>query len=485
MAESGNIFFIDTDYVIRKVSRRLADKIGRQKSQSLIGQLCHSIFFDCKEPCNDCPVSRSIISKSVVEHNLIETTADGTSINRHVVVTPITDENEEVRQLIVDCLGEEVSIHLARPNDKKPNADELNRLHTDQFDEKQNDVRAVLVDDDLNIILYNHGVEELLPPNVQSVIGHNLFTFLPYYNQYPIKDRIESFVLRESRTHLSFRTRTDPYSERWVEHRAVKLMGQGSVEAVLIISQPVDEITFDNQNGDQSDKIRLLSKFASRVSHDIKNPLTTITTNIDFLKNDMTKVNTIEGMFKLLEYVDKIQGQVKQVLKILETVNALKVHNMDSVSEIDASQFLSRAITIAMLNKPYPNNDIKVTIAEDLPSIYVCELNLERAFSELLKSLLLNSGENGILNIYLNYIAENQGQFIFKIRANNAVQSFLNLEKMLDDFFTSKKLFDVSNLGLIIAYATILNHNGSMDLLSLDAGRTEVLIKLPRVPRLN
>lgn len=482
-----HLFFIDTRYIVKKLSRKLLEKMGDDSMQRVIGTPCHKVFFHRDSPCVDCPVSRSIAFKTVVEEDLKLENSNDTNHVRHAVATPVTDDNETVRNIIVDCLGDPPyleALDISFSTDLSPQPHEDNGApQSTEWPSFQ--TRAILIDRDFNIILYNDPIEEFIPKNIQNIIGHNLFSVLSYYNQYPIRHQIEDFVLKGHAETSTFRTKADFYSAQWAEHDLIKLGSTDRVDAILILSKAIQTAEEEECSQHRREKIQLLSRFASKISHEIKNPLSLISTNVEFLKNDMTQVKSVEGVFTLLDYVDKVADHVKQVIAILDTVNALKVHNMENVTETDPGQLLNRAVTITLLNRPFPENEIRTTIAEDLPSFYACELNLERAFSELFKSLLYSAGSDGKLKVYLSYLNEQGDAFMFKIRSNNSVQTFFDLEKMLNEFFTSKRKFDISNLGLIIAYATILNHDGSMEIVNVDAGQTEVLIKLPRVPRFN
>ncbi len=484
-----NIFFINNDYTIQKVSRRLAQKIGIDDGGLLVGKICHKYFYNLDKPCNSCPVSRSIAFQTVVEGEIQPDAENESAGVRHAIATPVMDEHNQVRQVIVDCLGDTISLHRANNETAaidKPDRKRVPQLPIEGGDRESPDTLcSVLVDRDLNIILYNQWHDGPGFGNGDNLVGHNLFSVAPFYNQQPVRSRIEGFVKDDNAEYTTFQTKTDIYSEQWLKHEIYKLIGQGRIEAYLILSQFNESADAANSTAIRADKITMLSQFASRISHDIKNPLSLISTSVEFLKADLAKVNTIDGVFKLVDYIDQVQDQVNRVITILDTVNALKVHSMETVSETDAADLLDRSVTITLLSKPYPQNDVKVNIAGPLPPIHVSEINMERALTELFKSLLKNAGENGRLDINLTYVGDLEDQFIFKIHTNAVQKTASNLDEMIDDFLTSAKKFDIANLGMVIAYATILNHAGVMDVLNLDTGELEILIKLPRVPNIN
>ena len=486
MTDAGDkIFFIDNDYTIQKASRKLCQKIGLEDGNDLVGKKCYVHFFKLENPCGQCPVSRSITFQTVVEED-IQLDPAGTGI-RHAIATPLMDDNNKVRQIIVDCLGDTISsvdqknaILTAQNFKAKP----LPQLPIEEIGEGvEETLCALLFDKDLSIIVANHWHDAPGFGNGENLVGRNLFTVAPFYNQAPVRKKIESFIGQQIGEHAVFRTKADIYSAHWLDHHLYRLVGQSKINAYLIISKISRNDAIVGSRALMVEKVTMLSRFASRISHDIKNPLALISTSIEFLRSDLAKVNSLDGVYELVDYMDQVQGQVSRVVDILDTVNALKVHSMDTISETDAAELLDRSATITLLSKPFPENDVQINIAGPLPPIHVSEINMERAFSELFRSLLKQAGESGQLNINLAYIGELDEIFVFKIHTNIKQSTILDLDEMMAEFFASSNRFNISNLGLAIAYATIINHSGEMEVLTLDSGELEILIKLPRAPQ--
>ena len=487
MTDAGdNIFFVDNDYAIQKISRKLSQKIGVSNGTDLVGRRCHDYFFQLEKPCDHCPVSRSITFQTVVEEDIQIDVNDSRRGSRHAVATPVMDHNNNVRQIIVDCLGSSLLSNSRAPelrelgSANKP----LPQLPMEDVDtESINTIGALLFDKDFNIILSNQWLEIAGFGWGENHIGRNLFSVAPFYNQAPVRKKIKDFMHSNTTGQILFHSKADIYSENWLEHHIYKLVGQSKIDAYLIISKINQSNVFMDSRALMAEKATMLSKFASRLSHDIKNPMALISTSMEFLKTDLAKVNTLDGIYGLVDYMDQVQDQVNRVIDILDTVNALKVHSMDTISESDAEELLDRSVTIALLGKTFPNSDIRMKVAGPLPPIHVAEINIERAFSELFKSLLNQAGENGLLDINLAYIGDLDETFVFKIHTNIVQKTVLNLDEMMHEFFSSGNRFNISNLGLAIAYATIINHSGEMHVLTLDSGELEILIKLPRTPQ--
>lgn len=478
-----NIFIIDPQFVIRKTSRRLRTKLGVECDKQLVGHVCHRFFYNSDTPCENCPVSRSIAYQTSVEEKL-----PGSSYSKGPVkATPVIDNQGRVASIIVDCLEDSVVLpdfsrkpfSTAQPSASAPQDQPENMAHFPV----QNLYRVVLIDIELNILLMSKTAQTLLRSSLNTGIGENLFAALPHYSQSVVREKIERFISEENEEKLSFNAHADYYSEEWIEHTLVKLSMRGRTGAILIISSPQALASEQEKSRFHKDKLKMISQFSGKISHEIKNHLSLISTNMEFLKNDMIGVTSIDGMFKLFDYIDQVQGKISQMVSILDALDAIKPHRPSSITEIDMGQLASRSVTMALLSKPFPENDISLAVGQELPLLYGVEVNLERALIELLRSLLTNAGDKGVLNISCNFIQDKKGQFIIKIRVNSAVVSEADMDALLNDFISPKDRLDKSKVGLITAYATILNHDGSLELFKINAEETEVLIKLPRMTK--
>ena len=375
------LFFIDTEFKIQKHSKRLIQKLSADLDKRLVGHPCHRLFFDRNSPCDNCPVPRAISFKTTVEGDIMHNSRQDAVLSRHAVVTPIIDDDGDVRRLAVDCLGSDVA-------------------------------------------LSNGG-------------GHLV---------------------------------------RRPENRADKKM-------VLKIAANKPQPQREKKGLEKSafrELIKRQSRFASRMAHDIKNPLALISTNLDFIERDVRHVCDKNDVNGILDAVDKMKKKVQEIVEILDVANALKVHNWENLAECDLDKLLGRIITLSLLSKPNKNNDIKSRVAKNLPKILTSELYLERALTELLKALLARSGEQGVLYIRLDYRESPEDAFILRIQCTQQ-HAFQNFDAMLLQFFAQKIERTGPEISFMIAYATILAHKGSLAAIARDKNKVLYVVKLPRV----
>lgn len=472
-----NIFIIDPHYVIRKTNRRLRSRLNADNDRQLIGQICHRLFFHSETPCPECPVARSVAYRTPVEEEI----PNNSHAKRLVKATPVLDDRQQVTSIIVNCLDDIESIGRSPAEDTPvavplpPSAEQSSRPEP---------YRVVLIDAEFSILLMSKSVQPFLRGSLSSGIGQNLFAALPCYSQAAVRQQIERFVADESCEAMTFNARADFYSEEWIAHTLIRLSMRGRTGAIVILSEPQQTEAAPEKLHLQKERIRLVSDFSSKIAHDFRNFLAPITADIEFLKSDMVNIGGVEGMFKAMEHVEKIQAKLNEMVEVLETLELLKPHRSAHITEINVGQWVNRAATVAMLGKPFPGNNIAVTVGEDLPFLYGIEATLDRSLIDIMRTLFVVGGEHCRLRLSAHFIHEKKGQFVIKIRANTPVGAPADFDALLNDFIGAKGRMEKTKANLLSAYSTILSHDGSMELFKLTEEETEVLIKLPRVAKI-
>jgi len=452
-----NSFFIDSEYKILKAGKALIDYFIRRNDESPLGHKCHVYFFDNESPCADCPVEKSKESMAIEKAVL---PLKGKDATRPVIVTPIPDEQNQVHLLVVDCLGELTEIE---PADAEP-----------QKVEQQPPADVLYFDEKLNIIAAS-GDQAFS----KGATGHNIFEFLPGLSKKEHESKLQNFFKGKD---MMMRLPVAVPDHPGMTYDFYKVMNAKSEVFVLTVANAGAALPVKNG---QMHRIMALSRFASHVSHEVKNPLSILLTNLDMMRVDILEATSIEGVYKLQEYIDNMQQQVEYILKILDTVSALKVHKHDSIVQVDLKMLMNRIISMAHFKRPHPKNDIIVNFINDLPKIFMSEMAMERAISELIVALWQRGGNQSNIKVDVNYVKENDGYFEFDFYTSGRSFYIENLDRLLDEFFLFTPDPQDTHLGFLIAYAAILNHKGEMKFMPSSDNSAHVYVTLPRIPNIN
>lgn len=468
------IFFIDPHYDIRKCSRSL-NRISGIDESTVVGQKCYHHFYHLDVPCHRCPVSRSVETKTIVEHDIQRKGPSGHVFSKVAIATPIQDTSGTVQYVIMDCLD---NVAFQTKDEKtKPSSAVVHQKENKKYQA----AHTILLDRDLSIMLYNTCAKSILTNKHNDIIGKNLFTVSRYFNRPEIRDRLDNFVSSDDKEMLEFEIDDQTYDDR-TKYSVEKLSGHRLRDAILLRSIRVDN-DYAAEKQILKEKLKISSQFASRMAHDVKNALALISTNADFIRSEAPDTDMAGTPNQIEKYVKIIQDHIKKIVTIVEYANSIKAHNWDRVAESDLVQILNRVVTITRLSKPFINHNVTLKNGEHLPRIITSELYLERALTELVKSLLLNAEENSDLAIVLSHEPA-LDEFVLTLTCRQKADIFSELEAKLEQFYINQKQWEQEQLGILISYAAVLIQDGSMRSTRLDSGESRITLKLPRAARM-
>lgn len=466
---TSRMFIIDDHYVIQKVSGSLKKYFEQKWHRSLKGRICYAALFNSDMPCKNCPLKKCFAFNQEIQ-SIVTAHATRYDISRYAKATPIPDAHGTVQQVIVECLTpvHSESLNQASQPDISDPAAQFNVHKSDTVD-----TGYILMNPELKILIHNKGVRQYCKS--PFIIGQPLYKAVPLFDQPGIRYQIDMF-LQEGTDNIEFYTRTQEDKGTRIFHRIQRLNSDSRNEVILLESRPEQQVK--TADGVKDHNLQLLSSFAAQLAHDIGNPLTGLMGYVNLMRNDLTQARTQQDLLGFHEKVDSIQNEIDRIRKIIEGVRLIKAHDDDQVQEHAVRQVLERAIAIAEFKRPYKKVHITTWFSEDLPSLYLCELNIENAFTELLKYALEFAGENGGVHVNVSYLAA-QSEFEFCIQIKAGPDADL---KAVTATFNQQKSFKKKvNMGLLQAFASIYNHSGRLNMRNRE-GEADVVIKLPRVP---
>ncbi|MBN2410744.1 PAS domain-containing sensor histidine kinase [candidate division KSB1 bacterium] len=336
---------------------------------------------------------------------------------------------------------------------------------------------VVVIDFDFNILNCNQALKDILGENP---VGQNLFKTMPNYDQAQVRNTIHDAISGTDGFIKSLKVKDSTRDMNWVQYHIIRLDKNAGIDAVLIVSKKL-EIS-ENLSLDESlqDKFQMLSSFSGKVAHDINNPLSVIMTRMDFLQTQDIESELEEGNIDLKEEITLVQNQAGRIYSIIDNIGALQIHSKEEPKLCNLSEIVNRAVMIVEFQRPYKNVHAQKTIARDCPPLKCNEIRLERAVSEIVKNAFEAAGEKGEVFIQLDYVNENNGRYIIKVKDTGSGMTKENMVKVFDPFYTTKQGVKGAGLGLTIAYAAVLNHNGMINIESQTGRGTEVSIILPK-----
>jgi signal transduction histidine kinase len=227
----------------------------------------------------------------------------------------------------------------------------------------------------------------------------------------------------------------------------------------------------------RADRLATLGELAAGTAHEIRNPLTSIRSTIQYLENKIDDPDDKSLAGGMISEVDRINDIIQDLLSFARP-EELKIE------ETDFCELINQIIRLV------ENAAREQGIAIEMN--YLSENRLIRVDTNLIKQALINILMNAIqaievpegrIDIEVRNIATGgpfdgkKGDFLLEIRDNGPGIPESLINRIFDPFYTTKK--EGTGLGLSITYSIINKHGGEIGILSDKGKGTLVKIKLP------
>ena len=213
-----------------------------------------------------------------------------------------------------------------------------------------------------------------------------------------------------------------------------------------------------------------MSFFLSRMTHDIKNPLTLINSSLQLMEKQEPSITEIP-------YWNSVKADLKDLFSLLDQLRTFNYGDSLALAWIDLEQLLIDTNTSFEAYAREKNVRLSLTLADNChPYVdhYLCDpVKLKEAFVNLVKNAIEAAEENSLVSIVcsvrdatLSIAITNMGP---PIDSND-------LEKIFTPFYTTKA--GGTGLGLPTVHKIIAAHKGQLTVDSYE-GKTTFTISLP------
>lgn len=270
-------------------------------------------------------------------------------------------------------------------------------------------------------------------------------TIVPIKNS---KNKIQNFVA----------IRTDITKEKDIEERLLKMETQLLKQNENLLSE------VENKSAElvKSERLATIGTMASRVAHDLKNPLTIIHTYADMLTPEiLTKLaaKDKEKWFRLQTSILDMNRIIEDVLDFARTTEIKKTNTS-----------LLRVIKLA-LNHVDSTFGVQINFPDDDIHLKCDSRKMEGVMSNLLNNAVHAVDGSGEIDITM---AEDSEFVTINVRDSGPGISEDKLEKIFEPMYTTKK--SGTGLGLVICKSIIEQHGGSI---MVSNKPTTFTVKLP------
>jgi two-component system, NtrC family, sensor kinase len=241
----------------------------------------------------------------------------------------------------------------------------------------------------------------------------------------------------------------------------------------------------------QADKLASLGQLIAGIAHEINNPNTYIRANIELLQKYwklLKKKINLEGEEILASFSDDVpivmDSMYKGTERIMEIISGLKAFSKEEKyfsGKINLNQCVEEAYKLTKVE--FTKN--KITFINKLnPMDY--EVNgSKQQIEQVLINLFLNSirairarrNDNGEIVIAAS---ESKDMLTLSVRDNGCGIKKEDLDRVFNPFFTTHQEEGGTGLGLSIVHGIIMEHGGSIKVLSNEDEGTEFVLIFPK-----
>lgn len=221
----------------------------------------------------------------------------------------------------------------------------------------------------------------------------------------------------------------------------------------------------------QSEKLVSLGQLAAGIAHEINNPLTNASLNIQTLKK---RIQNSAADKDILQKLEAIERNVDRASTIAKELLQFSRQRKSEFIPLNINNVITNATTLLR----YRFNGITIyQDLSDIPDVIGDPGKLEQVFINILNNSLEAMPEGG--EIFISTSHDRDGQVKVEITDTGVGIPEEYLSRVFDPFFTTKEVGAGTGLGLSICHGIIKQHNGSVEISSTIGKGTTVTIKLP------
>lgn len=203
----------------------------------------------------------------------------------------------------------------------------------------------------------------------------------------------------------------------------------------------------------QENKLQLLGKLTASLIHEIRNPLSAIKLNLDYLKMLESELSA-----EVNESINDSSEAVERIQFLVENVLSFSRKKTSDIVMVDVNEISKNAIAILKGEIQKRNIDLKLSLQNQLPPVVFDSNKLLQVLLNLITNALESCSHKGTVTVR-SFLADS-AKVVWEVEDNGAGISEENKSKIFQDFFTSK--ITGTGLGLSVCKMLVEEHNADI-----------------------
>lgn len=333
-------------------------------------------------------------------------------------------------------------------------------------------IRSGLITTDLkgNIYTFNLAAEEITGYQSEEMIGKSVFElmgnienmFVPAIErtetgEHPL--RFESDILTPEGFAVHIGYGISPLFDE-----------AGKTTGLIITFQDLTDIRSMEESVRRKDRLAAVGRVAAGLAHEIRNPLGAMRGAIQVMQSNTPPES---NQAKLMEIIMRESDRLNKIITNFLTYARPRISNF---SDVDLRESINDTMTL-LKHSPdiQANHVLEFELPENPINISADPTQLKQIFWNLARNAIQAMPNGGKLSLKLNPLPHNRVQIIFS--DTGCGMSPEQVEQLFEPF--SNSTTGGTGLGLSIVYQIIRDHNGTINVRSLEGEGTNITIELP------
>jgi len=257
------------------------------------------------------------------------------------------------------------------------------------------------------------------------------------------------------------------------------LGADGAVSQVLHVLQDVTELVDLEQQVARTERLAALGRLAAGVAHEVGNPLTSMSSFIQILREQEQAEFTRRSL-------DKMSGQVERIAATVRKLSDLSRADEAVLRPVQVDASIRSAVEMVEFDRRLSNIDTELCLDGETPHVTADPQQLQQVFINLLLNAVDAMEEGGRLEIGARRDARDaeggRGYVVAWVQDSGTGIPVEVRSRVFDPFFTTKEVGKGTGLGLSISYSIIRSFGGRIELESDTGEGTRASVWLPVAP---
>jgi signal transduction histidine kinase len=231
-----------------------------------------------------------------------------------------------------------------------------------------------------------------------------------------------------------------------------------------------------------SERLAAIGKMAAQVTHEVRNPLSSLALNVELLEEELAQRQAGEEASALLT---AIKLEVERLTQLTEKYLSLARRSRPDFQEEDLGSVVSEAVASAHAELREQEIQSQVQIEEGLPAASLDEAQIRQVMLNLIRNAREAMGEGGELLVGVRALGapepEQEPEMLeISVSDSGGGMDDQTREHLFEPFFTTKR--NGNGLGLAITQEIVEAHGGKIRCERREPRGTRFVIELPVRP---